>query len=150
MQERVPALVFSLRTHTYCLLQDGSATLLPWLQRYTTVSPVPGTPAWMLGVFGVHGTIQPIVDIGLFMGHGAGARDNGARLVFIERGELCVGLLVDGAAGIRYLDRVEQGAVDEPFLLGTATLGGKPIRILDGGGLIEALARTLDTSERRA
>ncbi len=149
-RERVPALLFTVRGQAYCLPRDGGAALLPWLQRYTAVSPTPGVPAWMLGLLHVQGTVQPIVDLGLFMGQGESARDASARLIFIEREELCVGLLVDGASGIRYIDHVAyDGATDDqPLLAGTATMNGEPVRVLDGGLLIDALARTLDASGR--
>jgi len=149
-RERVPALVFTVRGQAYGLPRDGGAALLPWLQRYTAVSPTPGVPAWMLGLLHVQGTVQPIVDLGLFMGQGESARDGGARLIFIEREELCAGLLVDGASGIRYLDHVayDNDVSGQPLLAGTATLDGEPVRVLDGGLLIDALARALDASGR--
>jgi len=145
VQERVPALIFTVRGHAYGLLQDGGAALLPWLQRYTTVSPVPGVPAWLLGLLHVQGTVQPVVDLGLFMGWGESARGGGARLIFVEHDELCAGLLVDGASGIRYLDRVERDGdmAGQPLLAGTATMNGEPVDILDGCLLIDALAGAL-------
>jgi len=153
VQERVPALIFTVRGHTYGLLQDGGAALLPWLQRYTTVSPVPGVPDWMLGMLHVQGSVQAIVDLGLFMGYGEGGRDAQTRLIFIEREELCVGLLVDEAAGIRYLDRWghDGDTPDQPLLSATATVNGETVRILDGALLIDTLAAALgarDATER--
>jgi len=150
VQERVPALIFTVRDRAYGLLQDGGATLLPWLQRDTTVSPVPGVPPWLLGLLHVQGTVQPVVDLGLFMGWGESARGGGARLIFVEHDEICAGLLVDGASGIRYLDRVEPVERDgdtagQPLLAGTASMNGASIRILDGCLLIDALAGALGT-----
>ncbi len=149
-RERVPALIFTVRGQAYCLPQDGGAALLPWLQRYTAVSPTPGVPVWMIGLLHVQGTVQPIVDLGLFMGQGESARDVGARLIFIEREELCVGLLVDSASGMRYLDHIayDDDASGQPLLAGMATMNGEPVRVLDGGLLIDALARALDVNGR--
>lgn len=154
MQERVPALIFTVRGRGYGLLQDGGAALLPWLQRYTTVSPVPGVPAWLLGLLHVQGTVQAVVDLGAFMGYGESPRDAHTRLIFIERAELRAGLLVDSAAGIRYLDRVECDGYtdDQPLLAGTATMNGERLHILDGALLIDALAGALgalDATARR-
>ena len=109
MQERVPALVFTLRGHLYGLLQDGGAALLPWLQRYSAPGAVPGVPPWMLGLLNVQGTVQAIVDLGAFLGLGANAANDHARLVFVEREELRVGLLVDSTMGIRHFDAVNDG-----------------------------------------
>lgn len=152
-RERVPALVFTVRGQAYGLPRDGGAALLPWLQRYTTVSPVPGVPDWMLGLLHVQGSVQAIVDLGLFMGYGEGGRDAQTRLIFIEREELCVGLLVDEAAGIRYLDRLghDGDTPDQPLLSATATVNGETVRILDGALLIDTLAAALgarDATER--
>src|ERR687884_947216 len=147
MQERVPALVFTVRGHFYGLLQDGGAALLPWLQRYAAPSAIPGVPAWMLGLLNVQGTVQAIVDLGAFLGLGASTPSDKARLVFIERDELRVGLLVDSTTGIRYFDAVDYGSYDpaEPLIAGTATYRGQRVRVLDGAALIDALARALES-----
>ena len=42
--ETVPAVVFSLRSRLFAFEQHGTATLLPWLQRFVGTSPVPGLP----------------------------------------------------------------------------------------------------------
>jgi chemotaxis signal transduction protein len=150
MQERVPALVFTVRGHLYGLLQDGGAALLPWLQRYAAPGAIPGVPAWMLGLLNVQGTVQAIVDLGAFLGLGASAANDRARLVFIERNELRVGLLVDSTTGIRYFDTVDYGSYDvaEPLIAGTATYHGQRVRVLDGVALIDALARALESPLR--
>jgi chemotaxis signal transduction protein len=146
MQERVPALVFTVRGHLYGLLQDGGASLLPWLQRYVAPGAIPGVPAWMLGLLNVQGTVQAIVDLGAFLGLGASAPNDHARLVFVERDELRVGLLVDSTTGIRYFDAVDYGSYDvaEPLVAGVATCNGQRVRVLDGAALIDALARALE------
>jgi len=145
MQERVAALVFSVRGSQYGLLQDGGATLLPWMQRFSAPGAIPGVPAWVLGLLNVQGTVQPIVDLGAFLGLGATVPDDSARLVFVERDEVRVGLLVDTASGIRYLDGVDYGTVDagELYLAGSAAVNGQPVRVLDGAALIDALVRAL-------
>jgi len=146
VQERVPALIFTVRKRTYGLLQDGEATLLPWLQRYAPPGPVPGVPSWVLGLLNVHGAVQVIVDLGAFLGLGQSAREPETRLVFAERDGVTVGLLVDSAAGIRYLDPPAAVAAGhrEPFVSRTAMLGGESVRVLDGKALIDALAHALE------
>ena len=146
MQERVPALVFTVRGRLYGLLQDGGATLLPWLQRYAPPGAVPGVPSWMLGLLNVQGTVQAIVDLGAFLDLGASAPNDKSRLVFVERDELRVGLLVDSTTGIRYLDAVDYGSYDaaEPLVAGWAVSNGQRVRVLDGAALIDALARGLE------
>jgi chemotaxis signal transduction protein len=147
MQERVPALVFTLRGHFYGLLQNGGAALLPWLQRYTPPSAIPGVPPWMLGLLNVQGTVQAIVDLGAFLGLGASAPNDHSRLVFVEQDELQVGLLVDSTTGMRYVDAVDYGSHDaaEPLVAGAGTSNGQRVRVLDGVALIAALARDLES-----
>jgi chemotaxis signal transduction protein len=145
MQERVPALVFTVRGRLYGLLQDGGAALLPWLQRYAAPGPVPGVPPWMLGLLSVQGTVQAIADLGAFLGFGASVPNDNSRLIFVEHGELRTGLLVDGASGVRFLDTIEYSGynADEPMVAGLATMGSRQIYVLDGVALLDSLARSL-------
>lgn len=147
MQERMPALVFTVRGRQYGLLQDGGAALLPWLRRYAPSGPVPGVPPWMLGLLSVQGTVQAIADLGAFLGFGPSAPSDNTRLIFVEREELRVGLLVDGASGIRYFDSVDYTGYnsEEPLVAALATMNGQQVKVLDGVALIDALARGLDT-----
>jgi chemotaxis signal transduction protein len=99
----------------------------------------------MVGLLNVQGTVQAIVDVGAFLGLGAATPGENTRLIFVERDEVRVGLLVDGAAGVRYLDAVDYSAynVAEPLVAGVATANGQRVRVLDGAALIDALARAL-------
>lgn len=145
MQERMPALIFTVCGRRYGLLQDGGAALLPWLQRYAPASPVPGVPAWMLGLLGVQGTVQAIVDLGAFLGFGATVPGDDTRLIFVEHDELRVGMLVDGASGIRYLDTVDYTGYhdDEPLVAAVGAINGQQVCVLDGVALLDSLARAL-------
>lgn len=147
MQERVPGLVFSVRGRQYGLLQDGGAALLPWLRRYAAPGPVPGVPPWVLGLLNVQGTVQAIVDLGAFLGFGASIPNDTSRLIFVERDEMRVGLLVDGASGIRYFDAVDYIGynADQPLIAAAATMNGQQVQVLDGVALIDALARGLES-----
>ncbi len=145
MQERVPALVFTVHGRLYGLLQDGGASLLPWLRRYDTPGPVPGVPSWTLGLLSVQGTVQAIADLGAFLGHGTTIPAEDSRLVFVEAGDLRVGLLVDAVSGIRYFDSIEYAVFSEaePYVAGHSAIHGQQIRILDGVNLLQAIARAL-------
>ena len=145
MQERVPALVFTVRGRLYALLQDGGAALLPWMQRYDVPGAVPGVPEWMLGLLSVQGTVQAIADLGAYLGFGPSVPADESRLIFVEHGELRIGLLADSAAGIRYFDAVDYTgySADEPLVAGMAFFNMQPVRILDGTALIYNLAAAL-------
>ena len=148
MSERVPALIFSVRDSTYGLIQRDDTTLLPWLQRYAQPGPVPGVPSWVLGLLNVQGTVQAIVDLGAFLGSGVSTPTDMTRLIFVEHGALCIGLLVDSASGVRYLDDGVISDDSAEFLVsGKAMVGQRPVQILDGGGLVQSLMRALDTGK---
>ncbi len=152
MQERVPALVFTVRGRLYGLLQDGGAALLPWLQRYTAPGPVPGVPDWVLGLISVQGTVQAVIDLGAFLGLGPCQPGDDARLLFIEHEQLRVGLLVDSAAGIRYLDTLDYTgySADDPLTAGVATMSGHRVCVMDGVAVLASLARVLGSPLARS
>ena len=145
MQERVPALVFTLRGRLFALLQDGGAALLPWMQRYDIPGGVPGVPDWMLGLLSVQGTVQAVADLGAYLGYGKSVPTDESRLIFVEHGDVRVGLLVDGATGMRYFDTIEYAgfSADEPLVAGAASLNDQQVRILDGVALVNSLATAL-------
>ncbi len=153
-----------LRGQSYGLRHNGDVTLLPWTQRYVAPGPVPGVPSWMLGLLGVQGTVQAIVDLGAFLGLGMATPDDETRLVFLRRDDIYVGLLVDATSVVRYLDDPQSptpmsspapapsaaqapGEVGSPLVVAVARVEGEDVRVLDGGALLDALVRALDPLE---
>jgi chemotaxis signal transduction protein len=140
-----PAIAFAVRGRLYALEQRGTADLLPWLQRFTTASTVPGVPDWCMGLLNVRGTIQMVVDLGHLLGYGRSDTGEGSRLIFLEHGAAQIGLLVDMEIGVRYLrpnDAPEQ-AMGGPFATGSALLENRPVTVLDGAAIIRHVAETL-------
>jgi len=139
------ALVFDVRGQLYALEQRGSATLLPWLQRYRSVSPTPGLPDWCLGLLNVRGTVQVVTDLGHLLQEGRSEVADGSRLIFIEHGAAQLGLLVDQEVGVRYL---RPGEVSDPtdtrqFSAAPAWLENRPVTVLDGAAIIQYVAEAL-------
>ena len=139
------ALVFVVRGHLYALEQRGSATLLPWLQRYRAVSAAPGLPDWCLGLLNVRGTVQMVADLGYLLQEGRSEIAEGSRLIFIEHGEARLGLLVDQEIGVRYL---RPGEMPDP--IGTRQFSGigawlenRPVTVLDGAAILQYVAEAL-------
>ena len=139
------ALVFGVRGHLYALEQRGSATLLPWLQRYRPVSAAPGLPEWCLGLFNVRGTVQMVADLGHLLQEGRSEITDGSRLIFIEHGAAQLGLLVDQEVGVRYLRPGENSdpAGTRLFSGVAAWLENRPVTILDGAAIIQFVAEAL-------
>ena len=148
--ETVPAVVFSLRNRLFAFEQHGTATLLPWLQRFGGTSPVPGLPAWSLGLLNVRGTVQMAVDLGHVLGFGQSDPGPDSRLIFLERGPVQLGLLVDTEIGVRYLRPAGAASPEErtPFVIKLATLDAHTVAVLDGAAVIQFVAEQLGTPAR--
>jgi purine-binding chemotaxis protein CheW len=140
-----PAIAFAVRGRLYGLEQRGTADLLPWLQRFTAASAVPGLPDWFVGLLNVRGTVQMVVDLGHLLGHGRSDAGDSSRLIFIEHGTAQLGLLVDKEIGVRYLrpDDAPEHALGGPFAVGCAQLENHPVTVLDGAAIIRHVADAL-------
>ena len=140
-----PAIVFGVRARLYAFEQHGSATLLPWLQRYAAPSPMPGLPAWCLGLLNVHGTVQMVADLGLLLGYEHIDPSENSRLIFIERGTSQLGLLADLEVGFRYLRPSETAEIGlgRRFAASTALLENRLVTVLDGAAIIRHIAGEL-------
>jgi purine-binding chemotaxis protein CheW len=144
-EQTIPAVVFTLRTQLYALEQHGNATLLPWLQRYIGASAIPGLPPWSLGLLNVRGTVQMAVDLGCVLGLGLSFPGPESRLIFLERGSVQIGLLVDTEIGVRYLQTSGEPLPTEhnPFAMRSASLDGRPLVVLDGYAIIRYIGEQL-------
>ena len=78
--------------------------------RVPTITNVPGTKAWMLGIANVRGNLLPIVHLrGLLEGETYKAVDS-ARLLSIKQASGTIGLIVDEVLGQRsFVDENKQG-----------------------------------------
>ncbi|TBR40753.1 MULTISPECIES: chemotaxis protein CheW [Dyella] len=84
-----------------------------------TLTPVPGTQAWLLGVANVRGNLVPVIDLGRFLFGERTLHSERARLLMVRQGNGSVALLVDEVFGQRTVDaqqRVGAEAEDDPRL----------------------------------
>jgi len=66
------------------------------------MTPVPLTRAWFRGVANIRGNLVSVVDFGAFLGHGATAAGEQARLLLLnERFRMGSALLVERSLGLR-------------------------------------------------
>jgi twitching motility protein PilI len=103
--------------------------------RVPTVTPVPGTKAWLLGIANVRGNLLPLVHLrGLLEGERYKHADT-ARVLSIKQGGTSVGLIVDEVLGQRsfvdenkhesrtYLDSPVNMLIEHEYSSGTTNWG---------------------------
>ena len=73
--------------------------LLPYPE---TVTRVPGTKSWMLGLANVRGELLSIVDLQQFVGGGAVVINDQCRILVIRNKGVSIGLLVASVQGMRH------------------------------------------------
>ena len=117
---RVEVLAFEVAGEVFGVdIREMAEILLP---RRTT--PLPRTPAFIVGVLTLRGTVLPVIDLALRLGLPQRDRTRTARIVVLRDGDECLGFLVDRVRGVvRFSDReVEESgyatAVDPRFLKG--------------------------------
>lgn len=74
------------------------------LSQPDSITPVPGTKEWFLGVTNIRGSLLPIVDLGLYLKLQQPTSMQAARILIIRLHDLHVGLLVTQISGIRHFD----------------------------------------------
>ncbi|WP_353232234.1 chemotaxis protein CheW [Pseudomonas helleri] len=75
--------------------------------RYTEIAPVPGAPAYVLGIINLRGNVVTVIDTRQRFGlYNADITDNSG-IVIIEADKQVVGILVDSVAEVVYLRQSE-------------------------------------------
>ncbi|MBV1877965.1 MAG: chemotaxis protein CheW [Pseudomonadales bacterium] len=75
--------------------------------RYTEIAPVPGAPAYVLGIINLRGNVVTVMDTRQRFGVLQGEVTDSTRIVIVETGEHVVGILVDSVAEVVYLKQSE-------------------------------------------
>lgn len=112
---------------------NGSEYVLPWstvlqMESFSGATPVPGTPAFVLGITQIRGKIVPVVDLRVRFGGTPGPATLDNRIVVGQDGERVVGLLVDSA---REVLKIAPSHLKPP----------PPILGRQGGGFVKAVAQ---------
>lgn len=88
--------------HLLCAPDIGREVMLP-----PPSSPLPHTPAWLLGLANVRGALVPVVDLALAFGIERN-NDRRAYLLISGIGEDAIGLLVDGLPVLQRLESTDR------------------------------------------
>lgn len=75
--------------------------------RYTEIAPVPGAPAYVLGIINLRGNVVTVIDTRHRFGLEPGDLNDNSRIVIIEAEGHVVGILVDSVSEVVYLRQSE-------------------------------------------
>lgn len=75
--------------------------------RHTEIAPVPGAPAYVLGIINLRGNVVTVIDTRHRFGLEPGEMTDNTRIVVIEADKHVVGILVDSVAEVVYLRQSE-------------------------------------------
>jgi purine-binding chemotaxis protein CheW len=75
--------------------------------RYTEIAPVPGAPAYVIGIINLRGNVVTVIDTRERFGLPPSQITDNTRIVIIETDEQVIGILVDAVAEVVYLRQSE-------------------------------------------
>lgn len=75
--------------------------------RYTEIAPVPGAPAYVLGIINLRGNVVTVIDTRSRFGLESAEITDNTRVVIIESEKQVIGILVDSVAEVVYLKKSE-------------------------------------------
>lgn len=108
------------------------------IKGYSSITPIPNTPAHIKGVMNLRGTIIPVVDLRMKLGMAEAACTPFTVIVVVKVGGKTVGLVMDAVSDVLDLpkDDIEATpdfgtAVETGFVSGLAKAGSRLIVLLD-------------------
>ena len=119
---------------------------------WDTVTRVPYSPNYLLGVINLRGSIVPVIDLRMRFGLPQVAHDATTVIIVVhvpgERGQRTVGMVVDAVSDVYNVQRDNilpppdvLGSVDKMFVKGLANQEGKLLILLDIERLVQASVR---------
>jgi purine-binding chemotaxis protein CheW len=121
---------FSLNGGEYAFEISGAFEVI----KPREVTEVPCVPDFIKGILSVRGEMLPIMDLKLRLGMDASGNDYMMKRILVAGGEECkAGFMVDGIGAIKEFkaNRFKQAKHNAGFLMGTVSVKGETINILD-------------------
>jgi purine-binding chemotaxis protein CheW len=75
--------------------------------RITEIAPVPGAPAYVLGIINLRGNVVTVIDTRSRFGLPEEKSDDSSRIIIVEVNGNVIGMLVDSVAEVVYLHQSE-------------------------------------------
>ena len=107
-----------------------------------SVTAVPGTPDWMIGLANFHGEVLPISDLQCFVGSPPVNRDYQSKILVVKNHGRYTGLLVPSVTGFRYFpedEKQEYTPLDDlldMFIYDVFDIDGEVWPVINMGALI--------------
>ena len=106
--------------------------------RFTEITPVPGAPAYVLGIINLRGNVVTVIDTRQRFMLGPKAVDDATRIVIMEAEGQVIGILVDSVAEVVELRASEIESAPNVgneesarFVLGVSSLEGELLILID-------------------
>lgn len=134
---------FTLGTEHY----GAAINRIQEIKGWDTVTRVPYTPPYLLGVLNLRGAIVPVIDLRIRFGLEQVPYDSSTVIVVVrvptERGERTAGVVVDAVNEVHHVAVAEiqppptlPGNVDQVFINGIVQIGERLVMLLDIGKLV--------------
>jgi purine-binding chemotaxis protein CheW len=113
--------------------------------RPTPLTPLPRTPAFLMGVCGHRGEVLPVVDLLRFLARGEMQVGTRSRLVIGVSGAFVVALLADTVVGLRRVQAQKLlpaplgGDAANEYLDGVVQLPDGPLHVVNMGRLLQGI-----------
>ena len=97
--EVVQRVTFKLDNETYGI----NVMQVQEILRYTEIAPVPGAPAYVMGIINLRGNVVTVIDTRARFGLLAADATDNSRILIIEAEEQVIGILADSVSEVVYL-----------------------------------------------
>ena len=92
----IQLVTFRLKDETYGI----NVMQVQEVLRVSEITPVPGSPAYVLGIINLRGNVVTVIDTRIRFGLNCTEPDDASRIVIIESDQQVVGILVDSVAEV--------------------------------------------------
>ena len=108
----IQLVTFRLKDETYGI----NVMQVQEVLRVSEIAPVPGAPAYVLGIINLRGNVVTVIDTRIRFGLNSTEPDDTSRIVIIESDQQVVGILVDSVAEVIEL---QQSDIDSAPSIGS-------------------------------
>lgn len=131
-QRQLQLITFRIGQQDYCF----DIKLVKEIRGWTPTTPIPCSPAVILGMINLRGTVIPVLDLAARMGFGPTIPCSRHAIIVVEIADQTVGFLVDGVSDVLAADKndIQPAPVaasgPDQLVAGVISLGDRIITVL--------------------